>query len=798
MTAPKSPDDPLAKQNSNGNESSLLEALIEAGERDLESATVSPEPTTPLAAEPAAPTSGGAPAPVQAAESAVLPVEEKPAPKPKKKANPVDFLKFLGALFVVALIFFGSFLAYVAFNPENAQFFVGFGINPADIKSLLSQLVSAIFGTAAFLLSIVWLVFLFRAIRTKKEYRRKKTVSVILAIFTGIVLFSSISLWAYLIQIINASDYENPDGGVVISDNDRLLSTKYADSAKMYDFNNLVGPLTLRFDLSSNVRVVSRKMNIVSYSIDFDADGTPDKTGTDPAHDQSILHTYDKVGQYQPILRYEGTDMVTREPTEQIVNLPSVDIVALVRMDIIPERMGGVKARFNAEDLKPLGNVTWFVDDEATSASTEYQFVPSKVFREDGYVCLMISQSPNEAQHCDRVFVITAKDKESAIEGEIFEHQDELDPLSYTFDLGEDDGKLRLKNGGIEKYEWIVDGSTVISTDPTAEYKFLSYGKHSIAVNLTDLIGNTRKLQKEFMLRERLVLELNDEDRSMPVHYKSSQSTNDAPEILYEPRARTYTIKNVSVPSEFTFDARDMRVTDPLYTLDKAEWDFDNDGNYETITPEAVYSVDTPKRHILTARYTFVSKKKNDTQTIVETMTIDAERKEVYPDFTIKTSSDYVPTIVTVDASASSVQRGKISKFIIDFGQSGREPQEGDAIQNSSFELPGTYDVSVTVIRDDGEKATLTKKLVLKEQDNRIVINTSVSSGKIGHEVDFDTVGTVGQIETYFWKFGDGIVSSEPTPTHIYEQAGDYKVELRIKFADGSVRTQALDFSVKK
>ncbi|HRI36523.1 MAG TPA: PKD domain-containing protein [bacterium] len=788
MITPKSENDPLAKEHPSGNESSLLDALIEEGER---------ERVSDVLADPAIPPTNGSVPPV----SDVSPTQEAPlAPKlPKKKANIVDFLKFLGALFVVGLIFFGSFLAYIVFNPENAQFFVGFGINPADIKSLLATLVSAIFGTVAFLLSIVWLVLLFRAIRTKKEYRRKKTVSVILAIFTGIVLFSSLSLWAYLIQIIDASDYENPDGGVVVYDNDRLLSEQYADSAKMYDFANLIGPITLRFDLASNVRVVSRKMQITSYSIDFDADGIVDKTGTDPARDQSIVYTYESVGRFDPVLRYEGTDTVTREPTEQIVSLPSIDIVALVRMDVVPERMGGVRARFDAEDLRPIGNVEWYVDGDSGSApaSTDYRFAPSKIFHEDGYVCLSVSQSADEPASCDRIFVVSVGGRENAIEGEIFEEQDVLDPLFYVFDLGEDEGKLRVKNGGIEKYEWIVDNSAVISADPTAEHKFVGYGKHTIAVNLTDLIGNTRKIEKEFIIRERLVLDLNADKQSMPVRYKAKQASNENVEISYDPRARSYAIKNVSVPSEFTFDARDMRVTDPLYTLEKAEWDFDNDGEYETITPEATFSVDTPKRHILTSRYVFTSKQKNDTQTIIETVTIDAERKEVYPDFTIKTSSDYVPTIVTVDASASSVQRGTISKFIIDFGQ-GREPQEGDAVQNSSFELPGTYDISVTVIRDDGEKATLTKKLVLKEQDNRIVINTSVSSGIVGRQVDFDSVGTIGQVETYFWKFGDGIVSSQPTPTHTYEQAGDYTVELRVKFADGSVRTQSLLFSVKK
>ena len=112
----------------------------------------------------------------------------------------------------VALIFFGAFLAYIVFNPGQASFFISFGINPSDIARLLRQLVSSIFGIVTFIVSIIWIIYLFKAILTKKEYKKKKTISVIFSLFFGILLFSEITLWAFLVKKINATDYENPNG----------------------------------------------------------------------------------------------------------------------------------------------------------------------------------------------------------------------------------------------------------------------------------------------------------------------------------------------------------------------------------------------------------------------------------------------------------------------------------------------------------------------------------------------------------------------------------------------------------
>ncbi len=203
-------------------------------------------------------------------------------------------MKILGALFLVSLIFFGSFLAYIVFNPGQARFFIRFGINPSQVASLLSNLVNGIFGSITFILSVTWVIFLFRAIITKKEYKRKKTISAIIAAFLGILLFSHIGFWAFLFKKIGASDFVNPNGGVVAYDNDRYLSDRFKDSADIVDFNNMIGPITIRYDLASDVKFASKNIEIQDFEIDFDGDGLPDKKGSDPSGDKSLIYTYDR------------------------------------------------------------------------------------------------------------------------------------------------------------------------------------------------------------------------------------------------------------------------------------------------------------------------------------------------------------------------------------------------------------------------------------------------------------------------------------------------------------------------
>ncbi len=103
----------------------------------------------------------------------------------------------------------------------------------------------------------------------------------------GIFLFSILALWAFLFKTINATDYANLGGDVSIYDNDLYTHTESLPYARVVSTTSLVGPITLRYDISTNARTVAKKnlITITGYEINFD--------GAKCANDKSIMNGSD-------------------------------------------------------------------------------------------------------------------------------------------------------------------------------------------------------------------------------------------------------------------------------------------------------------------------------------------------------------------------------------------------------------------------------------------------------------------------------------------------------------------------
>ena len=103
----------------------------------------------------------------------------------------------------------------------------------------------------------------------------------------GIFLFSILAFWAYLFGIINATDYANLGGDVSIYDNDLYTHTESLPYARIGSTTSLVGPISLRYDISTNARTVAKKnlITIIGYEINFD--------GAKCANDKSIMNGSD-------------------------------------------------------------------------------------------------------------------------------------------------------------------------------------------------------------------------------------------------------------------------------------------------------------------------------------------------------------------------------------------------------------------------------------------------------------------------------------------------------------------------
>jgi PKD repeat protein len=197
------------------------------------------------------------------------------------------------------------------------------------------------------------------------------------------------------------------------------------------------------------------------------------------------------------------------------------------------------------------------------------------------------------------------------------------------------------------------------------------------------------------------------------------------------------------------------------------------------------------------AKYVFLHRASEDRLEVQERILFEAEKKDLAAQMTFVQESEYAPSTIKFDGSASRTKEGTITKFIYDFG-AGKPPAEGDAIQTYRYDMPGEYTVTFTVVKDDGSKDSVSRKIVLKDLPKSLKINTSVSSGIVGKGIDFDVFGSTGQIESYSWDFGDSTSpSADPTPAHTYETAGTYTVKLQVRYADGTLRNAEKEVVVK-
>lgn len=117
-----------------------------------------------------------------------------------------------------------------------------------------------------------------------------------------------------------------------------------------------------------------------------------------------------------------------------------------------------------------------------------------------------------------------------------------------------------------------------------------------------------------------------------------------------------------------------------------------------------------------------------------------------------------------------------------DFGDGTTSTSENPIHQ---YEEPGFYTVTLRVVGPDGTH-TEVKEDYIEVLDVNFV--ASPVSGYSPLEVQF-TDKTIGDIESWGWRFGDGTSSTLRNPVHTYTELGTYSVELTVVSKNGGVAT---------
>jgi hypothetical protein len=597
------------------------------------------------------------------------------------------------------------------------------------------------------LVSVVWIVTLFRAFWVPKELKRKRLLAWLTAGFIGIILFLILAFWGFLFRVVGATDYSNPSGTIIIYDQSIYTNDLYKNESRLYDTTNLIGPIDIFFDIRANAELLQRNnlYRINGFEINFDGascneNGSSIISGTSPEREQSIVCTFNEVKNYNIIGTYNITTRAGTNESIPIV-LPNIEIRGLVDITSQKNNAGKEIVTLDATGLERLGSPKWqYQNGNVVNTPTVTEIIGTV----PQAICLKVF-----GDGCDRIFVIENK-KTKRVEGSIETIQDTTNKSTYRFSLS----GVTINPNEITEIEWLLDKQNVICSrsDDICVHTFSNYGRKNIQATL--LLANKEKytFETDININEPLSIV-----RKIKVMNTEGDTIN--PDSTYDTSLRAFVLKNAIVPPEsLTFDARDVVSNNPGFVLDNVLWKISNGKNIEEKRGEKItLEFNQPLRYTIEAIYTF--KKEIPGEAAIEelskeTVIIDIERRSLMPRMNIELTSDYVPTLATIDASQSESENGEIKKFIIDFGE-GKPPAEGDAIQQYQYTEAGDKTITLTIISQNGERASLKKNIVIKDQVKTVDFMPSIQPGVIGNSIDFEALGTTGQIEDYIWNFGD-------------------------------------------
>lgn len=153
---------------------------------------------------------------------------------------------------------------------------------------------------------------------------------------------------------------------MIVYDNEKLTSDRFKNSAQLNNFDNLIGPLELKFDLKADANFVGKIINIEKYTIDFDGakcQGTESSViqGVNAQNDQSIICIFDQAKVFKPTGVYEGIDRVTRQSKKIAININTIQIIGVVDVKK-PKTYKDKAITYNASKLLNFGKINWYTE----------------------------------------------------------------------------------------------------------------------------------------------------------------------------------------------------------------------------------------------------------------------------------------------------------------------------------------------------------------------------------------------------------------------------------------------------
>jgi len=118
---------------------------------------------------------------------------------------------------------------------------------------------------------------------------------------------------------------------------------------------------------------------------------------------------------------------------------------------------------------------------------------------------------------------------------------------------------------------------------------------------------------------------------------------------------------------------------------------------------------------------------------------------------------------------------GGLLTYNWDFGLGGiPRTAEGPGPHNFSYFIPGEKNIVLTITNAEGSQTSV-EEIIIEDVPSGRWDFTEIGSATLQFDADFSNV------TEYFWRFGDGSISTEPDPRHQFPGPGTYEVSLLVR-----------------
>lgn len=537
-----------------------------------------------------------------------------------------------------------------------------------------------------------------------------------------------------------------------------LLSCGAAQVAPTSSFIATTGvnPLEAEFDASAST---DSDGTIVSYSWDF-GDGNTG-TGLNPTH------TYANGGTYTVTLTVTDNDGQTHTSTSMVtvdapLEAPTADFTVTPTTGTAPLLVNvSATSSFDADGL--LVGYDWDFGDGNTASGV----TASNTYTQSGSytIGLTVTDDDGLTDYTTYSSIVVEAVQESPTAIIDATPTSGTAPLNVAFS----GSSSTDSDGSIVAYDWnFGDGST--ATGANVNHTYNTPGLYTAVLTVTDNDGLTDNAT--FSINVDAALE--------------------APTADF-----TATPTSGESPLSVNFSASNSSDNDG--NIVSYDWDFGDGNTGSGLTTSHTYTTGT-----YTATLTVTD---NDGLTDVSTITISVDEpapilEAPTASFTFTPDGGEAPSLVSFNASSSSDTDGNIISYNWDFG----DGATGNGLTSAhAYVAAGSYTVVLTVTDDSGLTDEITQVVEVVEPtplENPVAnFTASPISGVAPLTTNFSASNSSdsdGTIVSYVWDFGDNLMATGVTTSHLFMNPGVYDVLLIVTDNDGLSDTHTQQITVEE